>query len=87
MTGALSVHPAKRDRSEFIQLFYSLLVCRVIRDPFEKGGKVLDQAGRGIRQQEMDDPVLPDVVVALQNRDQVRRDWFSDRPEKRGLRS
>ena len=42
------------------------------------------QTGRGFRQQEVDDPVLPDVVVALENRDQVRRKRLSDRPEKRG---
>src|SRR5664280_3259751 len=81
---SLSVHPAERGCSDVIQLFYSLLLCRVVGDAFQKRGEVPKQTGRGFRQQEVDDPVLPDVVVALENRDQVRRKRLSDRPEKRG---
>lgn len=77
---------AERDRGDLVELLSSSLVCWVIRDALEKRAEPADKTGSGVRQQEQDDPALPDVIVTIEDRNQIRRQWFSDRSQERSQR-
>jgi hypothetical protein len=74
---------SERSRRDLVQLLGPLAGRRVIRDSNEQRGDFLDQFIRRVGQHGVDHPVLPHLVVAVEDWPQVRSERPPDAREKR----